>query len=122
MRHHALLGSAIAGLVHGATNLGGAPLLMLVSGLYRTKHAVRANIAFAYAVMGVMQLIVVALLHDQMFGIHTVMLALIGVATYLSLGQHLFRRLNEVHFRHLMTLGIIIYGVVLLVTSLNMAG
>ena len=48
----------MVGFIHGLTNLGGAPLVAITTGIYNKKTKVQANIAYAYLTMAAVQTII----------------------------------------------------------------
>ena len=111
------LGLSIIGFIHGMTNLGGAPLLILTNGLYDNKKRIQINVAYAYLLMALVQIIVLFL--NGSFAVDFLFLSspLISVGIFLFLGRRVFDSTSEIFYRNLMTFFILIYGLLLVSQS-----
>ena len=102
------------GLVHGLSNMGGGLLTVLVSSTHREKESIRANIAFGYLVFAASQLLVLAMLSPGAFSLNSVILALVSLLTYATVGNLLYLKSPRAVYQHLITLLVLAYGVVLI--------
>ena len=107
-------GLAVIGLVHGLTNLGGAPLVAITSSIYNKKTRIQPNIAYAYLTMALIQIIVLAIVGDFIFSVLLFLLPVCSAIVYLVVGKYAFERTNETYFKNLMTLIIFSYGLLLI--------
>jgi len=105
------------GVLHGASNLGGGILSVIVGAMYRQKHDARRQIAFCYGIMAGLQLLVVLLSGPPPLdpGL-TVLLPLLAGATYLGVGQRLFVLTGQRAFDAGLTGMVTAFGLVLLAT------
>jgi len=103
-------GLVITGLIHGATNLGGGPLTIMMNAVYTNKAAVRANIAYGYLLMALTQAAVLFLTGRGEADVFTAVLPAISLATYLVVGKRIFRCSSHAAYHHLMTLLIVLFG------------
>lgn len=104
----------LTGFVHGLSNMGGGFLTMLATSIYQDKESTRANIAFGYFVFALSQIIVLAALHREAFGVHCVILALIALLTYRTVGNLIYMKSSQRVYQLLITIFIFAYGVVLI--------
>ena len=108
------IGLAVIGLVHGLTNLGGAPLVAITSSIYNKKTKILPNIAYAYLTMALVQTIVLAILGNFTFSVIMLFLPVCSATVYLVAGKYVFEITNEKYFKHLMTLIIFLYSLILI--------
>lgn len=106
----------LLGLVHGASNLGGGLLTVLVGASYRDKVMIRQQIAFCYGVMASMQLLVLLATSDHVLSAMSVLLPLLAAATYLLVGQRAFRQAGQFGYQRALTAMIFGVGVLLVAT------
>jgi hypothetical protein len=99
------------GVLHGLTNLGGGVLTVIVSSLETDKHRVRAQIAFCYGLMGIIQVVVVAATASVDWNL---LLPVFAAATYAVVGRHAFAAVRGPTYQHSLTGLIGAYGAVLL--------
>ena len=108
------IGLAVIGLVHGLTNLGGAPLVAITSSIYNKKTKIQPNIAYAYLTMALVQIIVLVIVGDFIFSLVFLLLPVCSAIVYLVVGKFVFESTNETYFKNLMTLIIFLYGLILI--------
>jgi len=99
------------GVLHGLTNLGGGVLTVIVSSLETDKHRVRAQIAFCYGLMGIIQVVVVAATTSVDWNL---LLPVLAAAAYAVVGRHAFAAVRGPTYQHSLTGLIGAYGAVLL--------
>ena len=99
------------GVLHGLTNLGGGVLTVIVSSLETDKHRVRAQIAFCYGLMGIIQVVVVAATTSVDWNL---LLPVFAAATYAVVGRHAFAAVRGPTYQHGLTGLIGAYGAILL--------
>jgi hypothetical protein len=102
------------GVLHGLTNLGGGVLTVIVSSIETEKHRVRSQIAFCYGLMGVIQLVTVAVTTSVDWN---PFLPLIAAATYALVGRHAFAAVRGPSYQHGLTGLIGAYGAALILTA-----
>ena len=98
------------GLIHGLSNMGGGPLLILMSTLYRSKNTIRANIAYVYVLFGLTQLIVLAITKVHSPKLDYLVLPMVALASYFFVGKPLTKFINEHKYQSFITFIILIYG------------
>ena len=94
----------VMGLVHGASNLGGALLLVFAATRSRSKEDIRAVIAFCYACFAAVQLTVLAAVTPSMFSWSQVGYGAVAAIVFLLVGQRMFRWVPAPAFDSLLTL------------------
>jgi uncharacterized membrane protein YfcA len=102
------------GLTHGLTNMGGGLLTILVSGLFRDKDKIRANVAFGYLIMALSQCAVLVCVRHQVFVGESAVLAAVAGMTYVSLGNRAFEVISNRAYQLALTTFILVFGVALL--------
>lgn len=105
----------VTGLIHGTTNLGGGPLTITVNSVLSGKEAVRANIAYGYLMMALVQILLILFLKRDVASIYMVILPALSLITYLLFGHRIFKASTQVVYYHLMTVLIFIFGLCLAV-------
>lgn len=106
----------LLGLAHGASNLGGGLLTVLVGASYRDKVMIRQQIAFCYGAMASMQLLVLLATKDHVLSPMSLLLPLLAAATYLLVGQRAFRQAGQFSYQRALTAMIFGVGVLLVAT------
>ena len=106
----------LLGLVHGASNLGGGLLAVLVGGSSQDKNTIRRQIAFCYGAMASMQLLVLFASGDLVVSATSLLLPLLAAATYLLVGQRAFHQAGQLGYQHALTGMILGVGLVLVAT------
>lgn len=104
----------VTGLVHGMTNLGGAPLTIIASSIYEEKGRLRANIAFAYLLMAVSQIVILVVSREFVYSRVILFLTLIASTVYMTIGSHMFKMSREHVYQHMMTAFIVLFGLSML--------
>jgi uncharacterized membrane protein YfcA len=102
------------GLLHGASNLGGGILSVIVGTTFGPKSDARRQIAFCYGIMASLQLIVVLLTTSPRFQPALLVLPGLAGATFLVVGQRLFVRTGQRVFEVGLTAMITAFGLLLL--------
>tara|TARA_B100000959_G_C14905417_1_gene592753 strand:+ start:116 stop:826 length:711 start_codon:yes stop_codon:yes gene_type:complete len=98
------------GLVHGVSNMGGGPLSILMSTIYHSKAKIRANIAFTYLILTLLQLIVLVVLDANGLKYMNINLMLISLSMYLITNKYISHKVNNEKYRILINILILIYG------------
>ncbi|MBT5400609.1 TSUP family transporter [bacterium] len=104
----------ITGFIHGISNQGGALLTVLMGSIYSDKEKVRTNIAFAYLLFGLSQLVVLLWLKVDVISWMSIVYGLVTVLLYQLVGKSLFQSINMNTFDLIFTGFMIIYGILLL--------
>ena len=110
-------GFLLTGFIHGLTNLGGALLVIITNGLYKSKKDIQPNIAYAYFFMAFIQIILLIILDEFILTQFSFLFPIISAIIYLILGKALFNFTSEKFYRSLMTFFILIYGILLVSQS-----
>ena len=111
------IGLAIIGLIHGLTNLGGAPLVAITTGIYNKKTKIQPNIAYAYLTMAALQTIILVATGEFIFNVIALLLPFCSVMIYLLIGKNVFENTDEMLYHHLMTFFIFVYSLLLISNS-----
>ena len=107
----------VMGLTHGLTNLGGALLAILATGLHSEKGAVRYTAAHYYLAFGAVHIVLLAVLLDQGAELlNNLPMAGVAGAVYLLVGNRLFLRTSNPVYHHGLTLFTAAYGIAVLLT------
>lgn len=114
-RHQSVL-LLVLGLIHGASNLGGGLLTVLVGASYREKSQIRRQIAFCYGAMACMQLAVLVASGRAVFSVLSLALPVLSAGTYLLVGQRAFRQAGQHAYQRALTAMILGVGVLLVAT------
>jgi hypothetical protein len=99
------------GLVHGVSNMGGGPLSILMSTIYHSKAKIRANIAFTYLILALLQLIVLVVLDVNGLKYVNINLMLISLSMYLITNKYISHKVNDEKYTILINILILIYGI-----------
>ncbi len=102
------------GLVHGLSNMGGGLLTVLVSSTNHEKDSIRANIAYGYLVFAAAQLTVLAILNPKAFSLNSLVLPLVSLLTYGTVGQVLYLKSPKGVYQQLITALVLAYGAILI--------
>ncbi len=105
----------IMGLVHGLTNLGGALLSILASGINTDKVAIRYTVAHYYLAFSAIQMTVLAAVMGQHSAlIASLPMAVVSALVYLLIGNRIFIRASNPAYNTALTIFIAVYGVIVL--------
>lgn len=114
LKKHTNLYLMLTGFVHGLSNMGGGFLTMLATSIYQDKESTRANIAFGYFVFASSQILVLAALYREAFGVHCLVLAAVALLTYRTVGSLIYMKSSQRVYQLMITIFIFAYGVVLI--------
>ena len=112
------VGFLFTGIIHGLTNLGGAPLVIITNGIYENKKEIQPNIAYAYLFMAISQVITLFIIKEFIFTFEVLLFSLVSGIIYLFLGSYIFEFTNNKLYYNTMTFFILIYGFLLILKSL----
>ena len=108
----------LLGTIHGLSNLGGGVLTFIVGSVYDAKEDIRRQIAFCYGMMAVTQLVTLASSSSaDVAPWLLVLLPTLAGATYVSVGNRVFRIASQAGYQISLTALIIVFGVALMVGS-----
>ncbi len=102
------------GLIHGLSNMGGGLLTVLVSSSNHEKDSIRANVAYGYLIFAAAQLTVLALLNPSLFSLSSVILSVVSLLTYGTVGKVLYLKSPKAVYQQLITLLVLAYGAILM--------
>lgn len=109
----------LLGLVHGASNLGGGILTVLVGSVYDDKQAMRRHIAFGYLLMAALQLSTVVLSGwPAVDGPTWVLLPVLAATVHTVLGRRIFRATGQAAYQWVITALVASFGLLLLLSPL----
>ena len=106
-------GFFLTGFIHGLTNLGGAPLVIITNSIYKDKKEIQANTAYAYLFMALSQLAILLLTSSFLFSFNVLLFPLISATIYILLGNYVFNMSSDNLYYNLMSSFILIYGILL---------
>jgi len=110
-------GFLFTGIVHGLTNLGGAPLVILTNGIYKNKKEIQPNIAYAYLFMAISQVITLLIIKEFFFTFEVLLFSSVSGLIYLFLGSRIFEFTSDKLYYNIMTFFILVYGFLLVLKS-----
>jgi hypothetical protein len=102
------------GLVHGATNMGGGLLTIYANSTCENRQSIRAHIAYGYALMALIQILLLAILGKFSLAVTNIYLVLISLVTYLLIGNRIFLIANNVVYYRMMTALMFVFGFALI--------
>jgi|TARA_B100000315_G_C14418319_1_gene514320 hypothetical protein len=102
----------LIGFVHGLSNLGGAPLTVLASSIYKDNKKISSNIAFVYFVLAISQLIVLYTYKSELFVSSYLIFIPVVILNHLVLRKILFRHIDNSKFKIFINLVILTFGVI----------
>ena len=98
------------GVIHGMSNLGGAPLTVLASSTFSEKEQISSNIAFVYFVLALSQLAVLSIFKQEFFDPMFLMLVPISILTHLICGKNLISQIDDKKFNVIINITILMFG------------
>lgn len=113
LKRHRKLFMMSMGLIHGLSNMGGGLLTVLVSSSNHEKDSIRANVAYGYLIFAAAQLTVLALLNPSLFSLSSVILSVVSLLTYGTVGKVLYLKSPKAVYQQLITLLVLAYGAIL---------
>ena len=115
VKKHIQIYYIIIGVVHGISNMGGGPLSILISTIYTDQIKIRANIAFAYLILALFQLIVLLAINTDGLKYTSITLMLTSLSIYLITIKYFSDKVDNEKYISLINVIIIIYGVLSLI-------
>lgn len=104
----------LIGFIHGFSNLGGAPLSVVISATYSERQKVNANIAFVYFILALSQLIVLFIYETKIFSSSYLIFIPVVIINHLLLRKTLFLKIDNIKFKQFINFIILIFGVICL--------
>ena len=114
MKKNGRISLILTGTVHGISNQGGALLTILMSSIYNDKKKIRTNIAYAYLLFGLSQLVVLLWFKVDVIGWGSIAYVFITFISYHTIGKLLFNSVDMAIFNNVFTGFMVVYGVLLL--------
>ena len=111
IRKNKTLGYVLIGITHGFTNLGGAPLSVIVSSIHSKNTKITTNIAFCYFILALSQLIILSLFQREFFDYKYLVLIPFVISNFLLLKRYLIKDLNTKFFKLFMNIIILMFGI-----------
>jgi len=105
---------ALIGFIHGLTNLGGGPLVVITNGIYDRKIEIQVNIAYAYLTMAIVQIIILMGISEFSFNLITLILPIFSFIIYLFMGEYVFESTSESAYENLLSFLIFIFSLLLI--------
>lgn len=106
-----ILYHTIMGLVHGASNMGGGMLVLLMTSIHDKRSAILANIAYTYLLFGVIQMITLYLFSKELINLDAFLLAFLSLIMYIITTNFIVKKISDKNFNSFTNLLIIFYGV-----------
>lgn len=114
LKRHAKTYLMLMGFVHGISNMGGGLLTIFATALYDDKVRTRATIAYGYLLFAASQIAVLLLVHREAFHVNCLLLAVVALATYLTVGSFIYVKSSRAAYQQFITLFMLAYGVLLI--------
>ncbi len=109
----------IIGIVHGLTNMGGVFLSMFASELFKeNKLNTRYTIAFAYLIMGMIQLIYIVYFFSIYLEYKHFFYIVTSTITFFVIGNKLFHSINNFNYNYYINTAILLYAVLLITLNI----
>ena len=106
----------LIGCVHGLSNMGGGPLAAYMSSLYRSKQAIRANVAAAYFLLALAQFIILYIFNGFRLAQENYILIALSIMIYLVFSRFLVNSGSDRLFHRCLN-GLLLFYVVLCFAS-----
>lgn len=101
----------LIGLIHGVSNLGGAPLSVVVSSIHNERSKVTVNIAFCYFILAVSQLFILSIFQRDLFEYKYLALIPFVAINYLIMKKFYIKKLQNDQFNIFINIIILMFGV-----------
>jgi uncharacterized protein len=98
------------GLIHGLSNLGGAPLSVFMASIFKDRQSVNANIAFVYFILASSQLIVLLIYERELFTSSYLLFVPAVILNHIILTKTLFHNIGDNQFKVLINIITLIFG------------
>tara|TARA_B100001758_G_scaffold59478_1_gene49278 strand:- start:123 stop:842 length:720 start_codon:yes stop_codon:yes gene_type:complete len=100
----------LIGLMHGFSNLGGAPLTILISSLYQDDKKISTNIAFVYFILALSQLIILYTNESDFFDLTYLVFIPIVILNHILLNKFFSIKFNNSSFKIILNMAIFLFG------------
>ena len=101
----------IIGVVHGVSNMGGGPLSILMSTIYSKKEIIRANVAFIYLILAMVQLVVLSIMSLTSLRSEVMWLIPISLVSYIFTSRFIPLKINNEKYAFILNVMVLVYGV-----------
>ena len=101
----------IIGVVHGISNMGGGPLSILMSTIYSKKEIIRANVAFIYLILAMVQLVVLSIMSLTSLRSEVMWLIPISLVSYIFTSRFIPLKINNEKYAFILNVMVLVYGV-----------
>lgn len=106
----------IIGLIHGFTNLGGGFLTFYTSAKYSDKRLITTNIAFIYAIFALIQITFLSLFSEYTLNYLSLYLMMVSGLVFIISGRFLINKIKNRDYSRIITLIILLYGLLSLIS------
>lgn len=106
----------IMGAVHGLSNMGGSLLSAYAVSKYSSKKEVLSCIVTGYLLFGLLQLSILSALSVLEVGTTTMISCGVAAIVYLSIGNRIFKSMNELFYQHIFSVFMLIYAGLMILT------
>ena len=103
------------GVVHGATNMGGGPLSILMSTIHSKKEIIRANVAFIYLILVIFQLVVLSIISNTSVKSEVMLLIPISLVTYIFTSKIISPKINNENYTFVLNVMVLVCGVLAII-------
>ena len=100
----------LTGLIHGLSNLGGGPLMLLTSSLFATKESIRVHTAWGYLLMALSQIVLIEVMDSAPRPDGYAVYPATALLVYFVLGRRTFRWTANSVFQGLLTVLILVFA------------
>ena len=111
VKKHIQIYYIIIGVVHGVSNMGGGPLSVLMSTIYSKKEIIRANVAFIYLILAMVQLVVLSIMSLTSLRSEVMWLIPISLVSYIFTSRFIPLKINNEKYAFILNVMVLVYGV-----------
>ena len=110
VKKHIQIYYIIIGVVHGVSNMGGGPLSVLMSTIYSKKEIIRANVAFIYLILAMVQLVVLSIMSLTSLRSEVMWLIPISLVSYIFTSRFIPLKINNKKYAFILNVMVLAYG------------
>lgn len=107
----------VTGLVHGATNMGGALLTILIPNIFSTKEQIRAHVAYSYLIFAATQIAVLVSVGVSKLSPAYLLSPVAAFLAYQLVGRRVFSRATMAVYTKAFTVLMVVFGLTLILTQ-----
>ena len=102
-------------IIHGLSNLGGAPLAIFISSLERDRLKANVNIAFIYFILALSQLFIITVYDIDSFKYNNLIFIPVAIVIHAFVRRNLFFKIDNSFFRSFINTIVLFFGIICLI-------